>query len=42
MLEVGHQERGAEMQQWSDWLALDLSMDMTYSADMCQMVDSKY
>ncbi|KAF7519351.1 hypothetical protein G7054_g13124 [Neopestalotiopsis clavispora] len=41
MLEVGHRERGAEMQQWSDWLALDLSMDMTYSADMCQMVDMK-
>ncbi|ETS83618.1 hypothetical protein PFICI_05494 [Pestalotiopsis fici W106-1] len=41
MLEVGTQKRGAEMQQWSDWLALDLSMDMTYSVKMDQMLNMR-
>ena len=39
MKEVGAQEKGAEMQRWSDWLALDLSADMTYGRDMGQMRD---
>lgn len=38
-LETG--EKGAELRRWSDWLALDLSADMTYGLAMNQMRDSK-
>ena len=38
---VGATEQGAELQQWTDWLALDLSADMTYGLEMRQMRDSK-
>ena len=38
---VGVTGRGAELQQWTDWLALDLSADMTYGLEMHQMRDSK-
>lgn len=39
---VGATEEGAELQRWSDWLALDLSADMTYGLEMNQMRDSEY
>ncbi|KAH9985178.1 cytochrome P450 [Xylariaceae sp. FL0662B] len=29
-------EQGAELQRWTDWLALDLSADMTYGREMGQ------
>lgn len=38
---VGATGQGAELRRWSDWLALDLSADMTYSLEMGQMRDSK-
>lgn len=38
---AGATEQGAELQQWTDWLALDLSADMTYGLEMHQMRDSK-
>ncbi|KAK8133493.1 hypothetical protein PG984_005505 [Apiospora sp. TS-2023a] len=41
MKEVGTQGKGAEMQRWSDWLALDLSADMTYGRDMGQVREMK-
>ncbi|KAK7921594.1 hypothetical protein PG985_009616 [Apiospora marii] len=41
MKEVGTQGKGADMQRWSDWLALDLSADMTYGREMDQMRDLK-
>lgn len=41
MNQVSMQGKGAEMQRWSDWLALDLSADMTYGRDMGQVRDSK-
>lgn len=40
MKEFGAGE-GAELQRWSDWLALDLSADLTYSHEMGQMRDMK-
>ncbi|KAH8204264.1 hypothetical protein TruAng_001550 [Truncatella angustata] len=36
-LEAGDQ--GAELQRWTDWLALDLSADMTYGREMGQVRD---
>lgn len=42
MKEFGTGEKGAELQRWTDWLALDLSADITYSREMGQMRDSKY
>lgn len=42
MMEVGSEGQGAELQRWTDWLALDLSADMTYCREMDQMRDSKY
>ncbi|KAK6207212.1 hypothetical protein LQW54_007413 [Pestalotiopsis sp. IQ-011] len=41
MLEIGDRGKGAELRQWSDWLGLDLSMSMTYGADMGQMQHMK-
>lgn len=41
MKEFGAGE-GAELRRWSDWLALDLSADLTYGREMGQMRDSKY
>lgn len=41
MKEVGSGEKGAELQRWSDRLALDLSADMTYGLEMNQIRDSK-
>lgn len=41
MKHVGAGEKGAELQRWTDWLALDLSADMTYGRTMNQMRDSK-
>lgn len=41
MKSVSTEERGAELRCWSDWLALDLSADMTYSREMGQMRDRK-
>ncbi|ROV87533.1 hypothetical protein VMCG_10689 [Cytospora schulzeri] len=40
MMEVGEGE-GAELQRWSDWLALDLSADLTYGREMGQMRNMK-
>lgn len=42
MKEVCSGGKGAELQQWTDWLALDLSADMTYCLDMGQMRDSRF
>lgn len=42
MRELGTGEKGAELQRWTDWLALDLSADMTYGLAMNQMRDSKH
>lgn len=41
MKELETRETGAELQRWTDWLALDLSADMTYGLAMNQMRDSK-
>ncbi|KAJ4303123.1 hypothetical protein N0V90_002015 [Kalmusia sp. IMI 367209] len=41
MKEVGSAKQGAELQCWTDWLALDLSADMTYSREMGQMQNTK-
>ncbi|KAK7947852.1 cytochrome P450 [Apiospora aurea] len=41
MREVGVRGNGVELQRWSDWLALDLSADMTYGRDMGQVRDMK-
>ncbi|KAH7309879.1 cytochrome P450 [Stachybotrys elegans] len=41
MKNIGAGPRGAELRQWSDWLALDLSSDMTYGYEMNQMRDLK-
>ena len=41
MKEVGAVKNGAELQRWTDWLALDLSADMTYGREMGQMRDSE-
>ncbi|KAI0899582.1 cytochrome P450 [Annulohypoxylon nitens] len=38
---VGATDEGVELQRWSDWLALDLSADMTYGLEMNQMRDMK-
>ncbi|PSR94493.1 cytochrome P450 [Coniella lustricola] len=36
-----HGGEAAEMQRWTDWLALDLSADMTYGKDLGQVRDMK-
>jgi hypothetical protein len=36
------QGENIELKQWSDWLALDLSADMTYSQDEGQVRNSEY
>ena len=41
MKEIGTGKQGAELQRWTDWLALDLSADMTYGCEMGQMRDSR-
>ncbi|KAI1774114.1 cytochrome P450 [Hypoxylon cercidicola] len=41
MKAVGTGEQGAELQRWTDWLALDLSADMTYGRDVGQMREMK-
>jgi hypothetical protein len=41
MREIRTREQKAELQQWTDWLALDLSADMTYGRDIGQMRDSE-
>ncbi|ROW17128.1 hypothetical protein VPNG_01374 [Cytospora leucostoma] len=41
MKDLGKEEKGAELQRWTDWLALDLSADITYSREMGQMRDMK-
>ncbi|KAL1604123.1 hypothetical protein SLS60_005716 [Paraconiothyrium brasiliense] len=42
MKSLGAGKQGVDMRSWSDWLALDLSADMTYGGDMGQMRDSKF
>ena len=42
MNELGGGQKGAELQRWTDWLALDLSADLTYGREMGQMRDSRY
>ncbi|KAI0543243.1 cytochrome P450 [Xylaria digitata] len=37
--DFGSGERGIQLQRWSDWLALDLSTDMTYGREMGQIRD---
>lgn len=39
---VQSQGKEIELRRWSDWLALDLSVDMTYSHDWGQVRDGKY
>ncbi|KAH8781168.1 cytochrome P450 [Diaporthe sp. PMI_573] len=39
MKELGGTNKPVEMQRWSDWLALDLSADLTYGRDMGQVRD---
>ncbi|KAK2599607.1 hypothetical protein N8I77_011346 [Diaporthe amygdali] len=39
MKDEGTGRKGAELQRWTDWLALDLSADMTYGLAMNQMRD---
>ncbi|KAK8118405.1 uncharacterized protein PG998_003031 [Apiospora kogelbergensis] len=41
MKEIGAQGKGADLQCWTHWLALDLSVDMTYGRDMGQVRDMK-
>ncbi|KAK8861950.1 cytochrome P450 [Apiospora arundinis] len=41
MKDIGMGGKGAELQSWTDWLALDLSADMTYGRDMSQVRDMK-
>jgi hypothetical protein len=41
MKEIDAGNQGAELQRWTDWLALDLSADMTYGREMGQMRDSE-
>ncbi|POS72792.1 isotrichodermin C-15 hydroxylase [Diaporthe helianthi] len=41
MKDEGSGEKGAELQRWTDWLALDLSADMTYGLAMNQLNDMK-
>jgi hypothetical protein len=41
MKKVGAGKQGVELQRWTDWLALDLSADMTYSREMGQMQESE-
>ncbi|POS74595.1 cytochrome P450 [Diaporthe helianthi] len=41
MKEFGGDGQPIEMQRWSDWLALDMSADLTYGRDMGQVRDSK-
>jgi cytochrome P450 len=39
---VSAEGKEAELQRWTDWLALDLSADMTYGREMGQMRDREY
>ena len=39
MKEIGRREDGVEMREWADWLAMDISADMTYNRQMSQMRD---
>lgn len=41
MKEVGNEEKSADLRKWTDWLALDLSADMTYGRDTAQMREMK-
>lgn len=41
MKDIGATGQGAELRCWSDWLALDLSADMTYGRETGQMRDMK-
>jgi cytochrome P450 len=41
MKEIGGGEKGVDMRLWTDWLALDISADMTYNRQMNQMKESK-
>ena len=41
MMELGTEKKGAELRRWSDWLALDLSADMTYGREMDQMQEGE-
>ena len=41
MKDTGMRDKGAELQRWTDWLALDLSADMTYGRDLGQMRESE-
>lgn len=42
MMEVGREKEGVDLRRWSDWLALDLSADLTYGQEMGQMRHSKF
>ncbi|MCJ1306503.1 hypothetical protein MMC25_000146 [Agyrium rufum] len=41
MKEIGKRDEGVEMRQWADWLAMDISADMTYNRQMNQTRDMK-
>jgi hypothetical protein len=41
MKKVGTESQVVDLQRWTDWLALDLSADMTYGREMGQMQDSE-
>ncbi|KAL2284106.1 hypothetical protein FJTKL_09098 [Diaporthe vaccinii] len=41
MREFGNEKDGVDLLQWTDWLALDISVDMAYSREMKQMQTMK-
>ncbi|KAL1852463.1 hypothetical protein Daus18300_012144 [Diaporthe australafricana] len=41
MRELGDEENGVDLREWTDWLALDISADMAYSREMKQMQTMK-
>ncbi|KAF3763035.1 hypothetical protein M406DRAFT_322989 [Cryphonectria parasitica EP155] len=41
LIEVGAQQRGVDLRLWTEWLALDLAADMTYSQDMGHVRNAK-
>ncbi|KAI9154961.1 Cytochrome P450 monooxygenase BOA3 [Paramyrothecium foliicola] len=41
MKEIGNEERGIELNQWADWLAMDTGADLGYSHEMNQLENRK-
>ncbi|KAI1083758.1 isotrichodermin C-15 hydroxylase [Whalleya microplaca] len=37
MKDIGASKSGVELRTWTDWLAMDISADLAYSREMCQM-----